>query len=140
MTAWLSTSMSGRPWSTVASRPNWTAPSRLRHWSAVSSVMSSGAGSDVTSGVMLPLCPAPLRRPRVQGLSGGDDVHELRGPDDDRPHLAPVEGAHDGGVGQGQLPQCPVVDAPRYLQPGPHLAGDLHDARRAVLDQQGGVG
>src|SRR3954463_12973164 len=128
MTAWLSTSMSGRPWSTVASRPNWTARSRLRHWSAVRSVMSSGAGSDVTSGVMLPVCPAPLRRPRVQGPSGGNDVHELRRPDDDRAHAPPVERPDDGGVGQRLLAQPGLVDAHGHLQARPDLARDLDDA------------
>src|SRR5215212_4341290 len=73
------------------------------------------------------------RRPRV--LSAGDDVDELRRPDDDRAHAPPVEGGGNLRARQGKLAQVLLADARRHLEPVADLSLHLHHTRHGLVHE-----
>src|SRR5436190_19493027 len=88
---------------------------------------ASAASADVESVTTATGPGIAARLPRGGG-SADDDVHDLRGPDDDLADLAVSDRAHDIRLGQRQLPQLRLADAWRDLQLGADLALDLDDA------------
>src|SRR5215212_5074171 len=72
------------------------------------------------------------RRPRV--LSAGDDVDELRRPDDDRAHAPPVEGGGNLRARQGKLAQVLLADARRHLEPVADPSLHLHHTGHGLVD------